>query len=77
MEKWIIVWHDTNTGVIRLRNVYDDGTLDLTKYNRAYANLFPTKMHAHVVALRLAKEFGITYDVNWSGIHGTILELGR
>jgi hypothetical protein len=27
MEKWLIVWHGTNTGVIRLRNVYDDGTL--------------------------------------------------
>ena len=77
MEKWIIVWDDINTGVIRLRNVYDDGTLDLSKHKRAYLNLFQTKLQAHMIALRLAEKFGVTYDISWSGIHGTLLELNR
>lgn len=73
MEKWIIVWAGEQ-GVIRLRNVYDDGTLDLI-HNRAYAHTFQTKLQAHMVALQLVNKFGVSYDMSWTGIHGTLLEL--
>ena len=75
MEKWIIVWDDSNTGVIRLRNVYDDGTLDMSKHQRAFAHVFSTKVLAHMVAVRLVEKFGVTYDISWSGIHGAMLML--
>lgn len=74
MEKWIIVWAGEQ-GVIRLRNVYDDGTLDMSKHQRAFAHVFQTKISAHMVAVRLAKQYAVSYDISWKGIHGDILEL--
>lgn len=76
MEKWIIVWAGEQ-GVIRLRNVYDDGTLDMSKHQPAFAHVFPTKIQAHMVAVRLEKQYAVTYDISWNGIHGMLLEIGR
>lgn len=73
MERWIIVW-DSRPGVIRVMNVYVDNTFNLKGYNLASKDVFVSKKHAHRVALRLEREFGVLYDIDWSGIHGRVLD---